>query len=403
MDRWRFPGAKRVTLKKLRIGLVCPYGWDTPGGVQSHVRDLAEYLISKGHYVSVLAPVINEENVPEYVTSAGKPIAIPYNGAVARVLFGPIAFARVRQWISNGNFDLLHLHEPAIPSISLLACWAAEGPMVGTFHAAAKRQKAIFAIGPILEPVIEKLTARIAVSEAARETLTEHLETDAVVIPNGIYADRYRDGEIQAKWSGNTIGFIGRFEEPRKGLSVLLDALPIIARFAPDVRVLVAGPGDEKEVSDNIDPQLRHRFEFLGRISEKEKADFLSSVAIYVAPNTGGESFGIILAEALAGGATVLASDIPAFDSLLGHGQFGALFESENPQDLAKVAIDLLRDDEKRRELSRKGKDYAQRFDWDVVAEDIYSIYEMALVGSSGVTLSSENRAWNRFLGREGN
>ncbi len=403
MDRWRFPGAKRVTLKKLRIGLVCPYGWDTPGGVQSHVRDLAEYLISKGHYVSVLAPVINEENVPEYVTSAGKPIAIPYNGAVARVLFGPIAFARVRQWISNGNFDLLHLHEPAIPSISLLACWAAEGPMVGTFHAAAKRQKAIFAIGPILEPVIEKLTARIAVSEAARETLTEHLETDAVVIPNGIYADRYRDGEIQAKWSGNTIGFIGRFEEPRKGLSVLLDALPIIARFAPDVRVLVAGPGDEKEVSDNIDPQLRHRFEFLGRISEKEKADFLSSVAIYVAPNTGGESFGIILAEALAGGATVLASDIPAFDSLLGHGQFGALFESENPQDLAKVAIDLLRDDEKRCELSRKGKDYAQRFDWDVVAEDIYSIYEMALVGSSGVTLSSENRAWNRFLGREGN
>ena len=392
-----------MTLKKLRIGLVCPYGWDTPGGVQSHIRDLAEYLISKGHYVSVLAPVISEENVPEYVVSAGKPIAIPYNGAVARVLFGPIAFARVRQWISNGNFDLLHLHEPAIPSISLLACWAAEGPMVGTFHAAAKRQKAIFAIGPILEPVIEKLTARIAVSEAARETLTEHLETDAVVIPNGIYADRYRDGEVVKKWSGNTLGFIGRFEEPRKGLSVLLDALPIIARFAPDVRVLVAGPGDHKEVSEGIDPQLRHRFEFLGRISEKEKADFLSSVAIYVAPNTGGESFGIILAEALAGGATVLASDIPAFDSLLGHGEYGALFESENSQDLAKVAIDLLRDDEKRRELSRKGKDYAQRFDWDVVAEDIFSIYEMALVGSSGVSLSSENRAWNRFLGREGN
>ena len=392
-----------MTLKKLRIGLVCPYGWDTPGGVQSHVRDLAEYLISKGHYVSVLAPVINEEDIPEYVTSAGKPIAIPYNGAVARVLFGPIAFARVRQWISNGNFDLLHLHEPAIPSISLLACWAAEGPMVGTFHAAAKRQKAIFAIGPILEPVIEKLTARIAVSEAARSTLTEHLETDAVVIPNGIYVDRYRDGEVVERWSGNTIGFIGRYEEPRKGLSVLLEALPIIARFAPDVRVLVAGPGESKEVIESIDPQLRHRFEFLGRISEKEKADFLSSVAIYVAPNTGGESFGIILAEALAGGAAVLASDIPAFDSLLAHGEFGALFESENAQDLARAAIELLRDGDKRREFSRKGKEYSQRFDWDVVAEDIYSIYEMSLVGSSGVTLSSENRAWNRFLGREGN
>lgn len=391
-----------MPLKKIRIGIVCPYGWDTPGGVQNHVRDLAEYLIDKGHFVSVLAPVIDESKIPPYVTSAGKPIAIPYNGAVARVLFGPIAFARVRQWIQSNEFDLLHLHEPAIPSISLLACWAADGPMVGTFHAAAKRQKAIFAIGPILEPVIEKLTARIAVSEAARETLTEHLETDAIVVPNGIYADRYRDGEIVQKWSGNTIGFIGRFEEPRKGLSVLIDALPIIARFAPDVRVLVAGPGDSETFEKNIDPQLKQRFEFLGKITEKEKADFLASIAIYVAPNTGGESFGIILAEALAGGAAVVASDIPAFDSLLGHGEYGALFPSECAQELAKVIIDLLRDNDKRRELAKKGKEYAQRFDWDVVAEEIYSIYEMSMVGGQGVRLASENRGWSRFLGRDG-
>ena len=391
-----------MTLEKLRIGLVCPYGWDTPGGVQNHVRDLAEYLISKGHFVSVLAPVIDEESIPEYVTSAGKPIAIPYNGAVARILFGPVVFARVKQWISNGKFDLLHLHEPAIPSISLLACWAAEGPLVGTFHAAAKRQKAIFAIGPILEPVIEKLTARIAVSEAARLTLTEHLETDAVVIPNGIYTDRYRNGQVRPNWSGNTLGFIGRFEEPRKGLAVLSEALPIISRFAPDVRVLVAGPGDSKDLQSQIDPQMRPRFEFLGRISEKEKADLLSSVALYVAPNTGGESFGIILAEALAGGATVVASDIPAFDSLLGGGKYGSLFASENSQELAKVCIDLLSDGEKRKDFAARGKEYAQRFDWDVVAEDIFSIYEMALVGSEGVSLSSYNRPWNRILGREG-
>ncbi|MEY4735673.1 MAG: hypothetical protein RL428_1008 [Actinomycetota bacterium] len=168
-----------MSFERKRIGIVCPYGWDTPGGVQAHIADLATYLISQGHYVSVLAPTSDEENLPDYVVSAGKPISIPYNGAVARILFGPIAFARVRQWIAQGDFDLLHLHEPAIPSISLLACFAAEGPMVGTFHASAKRQKAIFAIGPILEPVIEKLTARIAVSEAARSTLTEHLETDA--------------------------------------------------------------------------------------------------------------------------------------------------------------------------------------------------------------------------------
>jgi len=388
--------------KKLSIGIVCPYGWDTPGGVQNHVRDLAEFLISAGHNVSVLAPAIDEAQLPEYVVNAGKPISIPYNGAVARILFGPKAFARVRQWIASGDFDILHLHEPAIPSISLLACWAAEGPMVGTFHAAAKHQKVIYAIGPILEPAIEKLSARIAVSEAARLTLTNHLETDALVIPNGIYAKRYANGEPQQRWSGNTIGFIGRFEEPRKGLQVLLDALPIIARFAPDVRVLVAGPGDPKDVEESIDPQLRHRFEFLGRISEKEKADFMSSVALYVAPNTGGESFGIILAEALAGGACVVASDIPAFDSLLGGGEFGALFESENSAELAKVVIELLRDSDKRGALSRKGKEHAQIFDWDVVAEQIFSIYEMALVGAQEITLSSDNRPWNRFLSKDG-
>ncbi|NCV81730.1 MAG: glycosyltransferase family 1 protein [Actinobacteria bacterium] len=387
--------------KKLKIGIVCPYGWDTPGGVQNHVRDLAEFLIAAGHKVSVLAPATDENQLPDYVVSAGKPISIPYNGAVARVLFGPIAYARVRQWIASGEFDLLHLHEPAIPSISLLACWAAEGPMVGTFHAAAKRQKVIFAIGPILEPAIEKLSARIAVSEAARLTLTDHLETDAVVVPNGIYAKRYSAGKFQEKWAGNTIGFIGRFEEPRKGLQVLVDALPIIARFAPDVKVFVAGPGDPKEFVKEINPQLRDRFEFLGRISEQEKADFMSSVSLYVAPNTGGESFGIILAEALAGGACVVASDIPAFDSLLGGGEFGALFESENSIDLAKVIIDLLRDENKRKALASAGKKHAQIFDWDVVAEQIFSIYEMAIVGSKGVSLSSDGRTWGRFLSRD--
>ena len=387
--------------RSLKIGIVCPYGWDTPGGVQNHVRDLAEYLIAAGHDISVLAPAIDESKLPDYVTSAGKPIAIPYNGAVARVLFGPIAFARVRQWISQGDFDILHLHEPAIPSISLLACWAAEGPMVGTFHAAAKRQKAIFAIGPILEPVIEKLSARIAVSEAARATLTEHLETDAVVIPNGIYADRYRDGVAQEQWQGNTLGFIGRFEEPRKGLSVLVDALPIISRFAPDVRVLIAGPGDPKDVIESIDPQLRSRFTFLGRISEQDKANFLASISLYVAPNTGGESFGIILAEALAGGATVVASNIPAFDSLLDHGKCGELFESESSTDLAKRVIDLLRDNERRIALGIAGKKHAQQFDWKVVADQIFSIYEMSLVSGEKVHLTSENRSWSKFLGRE--
>jgi phosphatidylinositol alpha-mannosyltransferase len=387
--------------RKLRIGIVCPYSWDVPGGVQNHIRDLAEFLINNGHYVEVLAPATESEDLPDYVVSAGRAVSIPYNGAVARVLFGVVANSRVRNWINDGDFDLLHLHEPAIPSLALLACWAGEGAMVGTFHAAAKYQKAIVAIGPILEPVIEKLSARIAVSEAARLTLTAHLETDAIVIPNGIYADNYRDGSAQGQWQGNTIGFLGRFEEDRKGLPVLLDALPIISRFIPDIRVLIAGPGDSEEVLEKVDPQLRNRVEFLGKISEEAKADFLASVSLYIAPNTGGESFGIILAEAMAGGAAVVASDIPAFADVLGNGKFGALFESENSEALAKVVIDLLRDDAKRKELAAAGAIHAQRFDWSQVGEEIFEVYELAMVRGQKVSLTSENRSWTRLLGRE--
>ena len=387
--------------RKLRIGIVCPYSWDVPGGVQNHIRDLAEFLINNGHHVEVLAPATESEDLPEYVVSAGRAVSIPYNGAVARVLFGIGANSRVRSWINDGDFDLLHLHEPAIPSLSLLACWAGEGAMIGTFHAAAKYQKAIVAIGPILEPVIEKLSARIAVSESARLTLTAHLETDAIVIPNGIYADNYRNGSARAEWQGNTIGFLGRFEEDRKGLPVLLDALPIISRFIPDIRVLIAGPGDSEEVLEKVDPQLRDRVEFLGKISEEDKADFLASVSLYIAPNTGGESFGIILAEAMAGGAAVVASDIPAFADVLGNGQYGALFESENSEYLAKVVIDLLRDDAKRKLLAEAGAAHAQRFDWSQVGEEIFEVYELAMVSGRKVTLSSESRSWTRLLGRD--
>jgi phosphatidylinositol alpha-mannosyltransferase len=389
-------------MKKLRIGLVCPYSWDTPGGVQNHVRDLAEFFIAQGHFVSVLAPTTDEFDPPDYLVNAGKPIAIPFNGAVARLLFNPAAFARVRNWITDNNFDILHLHEPAVPSISLLALWASEGPIVGTFHAQAKKGATTRVIASIVEPAIARLSEKIAVSQAAYDTLQEHMDTTAFVIPNGVFADRYRDGQIEQKWSGPTLGFIGRFEEPRKGLEVLIDAIPIISRFVPDVRVLIAGPGDPSEISEDIKSELRNRFQFLGRISEDEKANFLKSIALYIAPNTGGESFGIILAEAMAGGAAVVASDIPAFSDLLGYGEYGALFESEDAQSLAMVVIDLLRDDEKRRALAIAGRDYSQRFDWSIVADQIYDIYLKALATGDPLRVTAESRAWDWLLIRDG-
>ena len=385
-------------MKKIKIGMVCPYGWDSPGGVQTHIRELTRHLLDEGHQVSVFAPVTNEESIQEdWLVNAGKPISIPVNGSVARVLFGPIASSRVKQWIAQGDFDLLHLHEPAIPSLSLLACSAATGPMVGTFHVSSPKQKAIYAIGPILEPIVEKLTARIAVSESARKTLKEHFDTDAVVIPNGIEGAQYANAQPTIHWRNpNTLGFIGRFEEPRKGLQVLLAALPIIARFIPDVRILIAGPGDGDEFIKGLDVGLRNRIVFLGFLTDQEKASLLKSIDIYVAPNTGGESFGIILTEALSAGTPVVASDIPAFKAVLENGDAGLLFKNEDSSDLAKVLIGLLRDSEKQKQLSNRGKLSSQKYDWQVVAEQILTVYEMAMSGNEKVGLISDNRFWNR-------
>ena len=386
--------------KKLRIGMVCPYGWDIPGGVQIHVRELAEHFVAEGHHVSVIAPVSDDESISDpWLVSAGRPVPIPFNGSVARVLFGPIAASRVRQWIAQGDFDVLHMHEPGIPSLSLLACWAAEGAMVGTFHASTPKLRAIASVGPLIEPMIEKLSARIAVSQMAQETLNNLYGTEAVVIPNGIDYARFSylsAEEKRAIGAKLRIGFLGRFEETRKGLPLLLEALPKIVKAIPNVELVVAGPGDQEKVLDRLDSYLLRHIRFLGRLSEEEKVDFLASLDLYVAPNTGGESFGIILAEAMASGAPVLASNIPAFVDLLAIGECGSTFESENSADLAQKAIELLRNSAHLQQLAENGRDAAIRFDWASVATQIMSVYEVAMTGQGKVAVGSENASWKK-------
>ena len=386
-------------MRKLRIGIVCPYGWDTPGGVQIHIKELAEWLITKGHEVSVLAPITDEDgDIEPWIVSAGRPISIPYNGAIAKVIFGPLASSRVKQWIAGGDFDLLHLHEPAIPSLSLLAGWAGDGPMVATFHAATNSQKIANAIGTMLDPLIERITAKIAVSEIARETLKDRFSTEAVVIPNGIDSNKFEGIGTRAEWAlPNTLGFIGRFDEPRKGLSVLLDAIPEIVTQVPNLRVLVAGPGEVQDFQKQVPPELRDRITFLGRISELEKAQFFKSISLYIAPNTGGESFGIILAEAMASRTPIIASDLPAFESLLDQGKSGQLFATGNSSALASAVVKLLGDETVRKNITDAGYEKSKFYDWNSVGEQVLSVYEMALVGNSKVSLASENRFWNRL------
>ncbi|MET8982312.1 glycosyltransferase family 4 protein [Streptomyces sp. NPDC004539] len=380
----------------MRIGIVCPYSWDVPGGVQFHIRDLAEYFIRLGHEVSVLAPADDDTPLPPYVVSAGRAVPVPYNGSVARLNFGFLSAARVRRWLHDGAFDVVHIHEPTSPSLGLLACWAAQGPMVATFHTSNPRSRAMIAAYSILQAALEKISARIAVSEYARRTLVEHLGGDAVVIPNGVDVDFFARAEPRAEWQGGgasgpagvqgeTLGFIGRIDEPRKGLPVLIKALPRIFAERPGARLLIAGRGDEEEAVAALPAELRSRVEFLGMVSDEDKARFLRSIDLYVAPNTGGESFGIILVEAMSAGAPVLASDLDAFAQVLDQGAAGELFTNEDADALAEGAVRLLGDPARRAELRERGSAHVRRFDWSTVGADILSVYETVTAGAAAV------------------
>jgi phosphatidyl-myo-inositol alpha-mannosyltransferase len=369
----------------VRIGLVCPYTWDVPGGVQEHVRGLADALIGLGHHVSVIAPAEDEPVEPSYVVAAGRAVPVPYNGSVARLAFGFLSASRVRRWLKEGDFDVVHVHEPAAPSLSLLACWSADGPLVATVHTAMPRSRALHVAQPILATALEKISGRIAVSEAARTTLVEHLGGDAVLIPNGVAVQRFEKADPLPGWpgEGGAIGFLGRIDEPRKGLSILLEAFRVLAADRPGLRLLVAGRGDAQEALEQLPAALRDRVVMLGQVSDEDKVRVYHSVDVFCAPNTGGESFGIVLAEAMAAGAPIVASDLDAFRRVLRGGRAGELFENGSSASLAAAAARMLDDPARRATLAAAARVAVREYDWPVVARDVLRVYE-AVVPAAG-------------------
>jgi phosphatidyl-myo-inositol alpha-mannosyltransferase len=366
----------------MRIGIVCPYSFQIPGGVQTHVRDLAETLLALGHTVSVLAPADDDAPRPAYLVPAGRAVPVRYNGSVARLSFGPLSAARVRRWITGGDFDVLHVHEPLTPSLSMLAVVSArDEPIVATFHTAITRSRAMQAASVVLQLVLERITARIAVSELARKVQVEHLAGGAWEIPNGVFVERFADAQPLPGWPGvgGAIGFLGRFTEPRKGFPVLLDAFTTLARERRSLRLLVAGRGDPADLLENVPAEIAGRITFLGMVSDEEKARMLRSVDVCVAPNMGGESFGMILTEAMAAGAPVVASDLEAFRRVLDGGRAGELVPVGDGPALACVLGRLLDDPARRAELSTRASEVVATYDWPVVARRVLEVYQLAV------------------------
>jgi phosphatidyl-myo-inositol alpha-mannosyltransferase len=367
--------------RSLRVGMVCPYSVDVPGGVQNHVLGLARYLSQSGHRPYVLAPGELGPSAAalglEDFASAGAAMPVPYNGSVARVNFGPLSAARVRRWLRNGKFDLVHIHEPITPSISLLALWAAEQPVVATFHTATPRSRSMQLAGGVLRAAIEKIDAGIAVSESARNVVVQHLGRDAVVIPNGIRFDDFAGWPPMRAESPPTqqrprLIFIGRLDEPRKGLDVLLAALPLIKQARPDLQVIVAGQG-----SRPLPPGCR----ILGTVSEHAKIALLRSADVFVAPQLARESFGLVLLEAMASGVPIVASDLPSFVDLLGDRQddrrLGEVFTVGDHPALAQAVVRVLDQPDPMR--TARAQHAARNYDWSHVGTAVLAIYRAAL------------------------
>ncbi|MEZ5211472.1 MULTISPECIES: glycosyltransferase family 4 protein [unclassified Gordonia (in: high G+C Gram-positive bacteria)] len=373
----------------MKIGMICPYSFDVPGGVQAHVIELAEVFIRRGHEVRVLAPAALDTELPDYVDSAGPALAIPYNGSVSRVNFSPKGLHRLRKWIADNEFDVLHVHEPNSPSLSMLSLMVATGPIVTTFHTATTKSLWLSAFDSMLRQFRERISGKIAVSELARRWQMESLGNDAVEIPNGINVAQFADAEPLDGFprAGRTLLFLGRFDEPRKGVDILMRALPRIVERYPDITVLVVGGGNEKALArraGDLAPHLR----FLGMVDDQTKARALRSADVYVAPNLGGESFGIVLVEAMAAGAAVVASDLVAFSRVLDGGAAGRLVETGSPSALAAAVIDLLDDDAERAALVERARRRADRYDWSRVADQIQKVYESVTLGAGPVVVS---------------
>jgi len=360
----------------VRVGLVCPYSWDVPGGVQEHIRGLAEALIDLGHEVSVISPADDDAALPSYVVPAGRAVPVPYNGSVARLAFGFLSASRVRRWLKEGAFDVLHVHEPTAPSLSLLACWVADGPIVATVHTAIPRSRALHVAQPILQSALEKISGRIAVSEAARTTLVEHLGGDAVLIPNGVAVRRFEKADPLPGWPGpgGALGFLGRIDEPRKGLAVLLDAWAEIDR---DARLQVVGVGQQ---SEELQGRAVGDVEWFGPVTDAPRNALLRGATAFCAPSLRGESFGVVLLEAMAAGAPIVASAIEGYENVARPGQDALLVPPGDVGALRDALRRLLDDPALRARLVASGHQRAEQFSMRRLAQRYLELYARALV-----------------------
>lgn len=381
----------------LNIGMVCPYDWSVPGGVKSHVIGLSERLRELGHQVSIFAPTTDDDS--DEVVSAGDSVPVPFNGAISRVKFDPVAFRRAQQWLRKNDFDVLHLHEPLSLSISPIVAWTASGPIVATQHAAYDYSVAVKSGRFLANSVLERCTVRIAVSELARRSVLESVGGDALIIPNGIDVSYFRNAIPSRAFpeSDFQVLFIGRLEDERKGLAELLVGFEAARDAGFDIKLAIVGMGELPAEYEELSASSRAAIKVIGPVSDAEKASLLRGTDLFIAPNLSGESFGIILTEAMSAGAAIAASNIEAFRLVLAEGKAGLLFDP-TPAGIAAALINAISNPAKMAELAEIGSKLVWRYDWDLVTDRVLDCYDSARLAGERVR---EDLA-HLFIGRWG-
>jgi phosphatidylinositol alpha-mannosyltransferase len=355
----------------VRVGLVCPYSLSAPGGVQDQVVGLGRALRRLGHDVAIVAPGALPSGLPG--TSVGRAFRFHVNGSIAPMAPTPTAALRAVRATGRGRFDVLHLHEPLAPSITVPVLLAHPAPVVATFHAAGHRTPYRW-LGKPLRGLAGRVDARVTVSESAAQLARRHLGGSYEVLFNGIDLTRFRGGAPTVA-DGPVILFLGRHEQ-RKGLDVLLDA---VSSLPPEVTVRVAGDGPTTR-------RLRERHDrgkricWLGRVTEADKVRELRSASVLCAPSRHGESFGMVLLEAMAAGTPVVASDVPGYRSVSDQGHAALLVPPGDPGALAAALLRVLVEPRLATNLRERGAEVVRRFSMDELALRYVEIYERVAV-----------------------
>jgi phosphatidylinositol alpha-mannosyltransferase len=362
----------------LKIGIVSPYGYPHPGGVNDHVRNQYEQLTALGHDAWIITSKYGRQRESEgHIIRLGTGWAFPANGSVGRVTLSLRFKQQARALLDAQRFDILHFHEPLVPFLSPTLLDASRTVNVATFHAFGGFSPSYWVGRRFAGRLAERLHGRIAVSGAARHFISRYFPGDYQIIPNGVDLALYADAEPFEELRDGTLNilFVGRFEE-RKGLGHLLRAYHRLRKRHVDARLLVVGTGPKaREYRRYVGLRGIRDVEFLGRVSDHDKARYFASADIFCAPATGQESFGIVLLEAMAAGVPIVASDIHGYKQVVQRNVQGLLVEPKNQRALAAALYALARDPDLRHEMGEAGRATAPDYSWPRVTERIIDFY----------------------------